>query len=63
MNKVFKRIYYPVLFALAAVLFALGIFCAMKTDSVAEFSKDRRAAVNTHITDDRPGRRERRRRL
>lgn len=50
MNKVFKRIYYPVLFALAAVLFALGIFCAMKTDSVAEFSKDRRAAVNTHIT-------------
>ena len=50
MNKVFKRIYYPVLFVLAAVLFALGIFCAMKTDSASEFSKDRRAAVNTHIT-------------
>lgn len=50
MNKVFKWIYYPVLVALAAVLFALGVFGAMKTDASSEFSKDRRTAVTSHVT-------------
>lgn len=50
MNKVFKWIYYPVLVALAVVLFALGVFGAMKSDATADFSKERRAAVDTHIT-------------
>ena len=50
MNKVFKWIYYPVLVALAAVLFALGVFGAMKTDDSSGFSKDRRTAVASHVT-------------
>ena len=50
MNKVFKWIYYPVLVALAAILFALGVFGAMKTDASSEFSKDRRTAVASHVT-------------